>query len=506
MRCKRCGTELKKGQVFCPNCGLEIRVNDDIDLEDEYLNSVLREEHSELVEITDATADKGQNHHDVSNAERGPELLLQEQRKNAGSTESNNSGRGMEGTSNGSHSNGSGSNGGGPNGGGPYDRDPYGDGMTRARKRGLILLVIILAGTMACLLGWFHYRNLNNMSFLLQHARECYSNHEYSETISYAKRALQLDEENESALILLGKTQMELKEYKDAEATLKQAIGYYPDHLRGYRALLKLYQKWGKYNRILNLRDTVEDDGKIADLIDRYLTDQPDVSVDSGSYTDPQNVTLSCDDPLADIYYSTDGTKPTKKSTLYVPGRNNSIEISKEGTTVLQAVAYAKDGKRSRITRVVYKIHYKVPNKPTVTPAGGTFDYQTKITITADAGCTIYYVWKDADPTQKSKRYTKPLTVKTGNHVLSVIAVSQYGKKSDVVKYNFIYYPSKNSEESKDSSAESETVTGSSGTSENTNSSNSKQSSKKSKKDTGNNNEQNQNVTTGTAKKGRTNA
>lgn len=79
-------------------------------------------------------------------------------------------------------------------------------------------------------------------------------------------------------------------------------------------------------------------------------TATPKASVDSGTYTSEIKVKLSCADPSAVIYYTTDGTSPTDKSTKYT----EEITISK--TTTLKFAAYSPNNSKSVVITRKYTI------------------------------------------------------------------------------------------------------------------------------------------------------
>ena len=76
----------------------------------------------------------------------------------------------------------------------------------------------------------------------------------------------------------------------------------------------------------------------------------PTFSLAGGTYTTEQNVTLACSTSGANIYYTTDGTKPSASSTQY----QGAITIST--TTTLKAIAI-KDGISSEVAEAVYTIN-----------------------------------------------------------------------------------------------------------------------------------------------------
>ncbi|MEX1002283.1 MAG: CotH kinase family protein [Crocinitomicaceae bacterium] len=68
-----------------------------------------------------------------------------------------------------------------------------------------------------------------------------------------------------------------------------------------------------------------------------YYTAKPTMSLPAGYYNGPQTVSLATTDPLATIYYTTDGTTPTTASASY------TAPININSTTVLRAKAFSSD-------------------------------------------------------------------------------------------------------------------------------------------------------------------
>lgn len=83
----------------------------------------------------------------------------------------------------------------------------------------------------------------------------------------------------------------------------------------------------------------------------KIRTAAPKASVGGGEYTEAQSVELICSEPVAVIYYTTDGSTPTNKSKKYT----KPLTISK--TTTLKFVAYSPEKSRSRVAAEKYIIN-----------------------------------------------------------------------------------------------------------------------------------------------------
>lgn len=100
-------------------------------------------------------------------------------------------------------------------------------------------------------------------------------------------------------------------------------------------------------------------------------------SDDGGIKNDTVTVEMSCSDPNAAIYYTTDCTDPTSSSTLYT----GPITVS--STTVLRAVA-VRDGYMNSYTHTgtfLYGVSHTVPIISIVTDPDNLFDYNKGIMV-----------------------------------------------------------------------------------------------------------------------------
>ena len=146
-----------------------------------------------------------------------------------------------------------------------------------------------------------------------------------------------------------------------------------------------------------------------------------------GNFVGSKKVEISCATEGAEIYYTTDGTEPTKESEAYV----EAFDVTE--TTTVKAIAVNEAGASSVATAT----YTRVAATPEISFGDkATFEESVEVTIVAADGTTAYYTLNGKTPTENSDEYTKPLTIKA-DVTLQVIAYDEDGIASPVVKQAF---------------------------------------------------------------------
>jgi hypothetical protein len=157
--------------------------------------------------------------------------------------------------------------------------------------------------------------------------------------------------------------------------------------------------------------------------IDLNAVPTPTFSPAGSTLTSGQQVTITDTLSSANIYYTTDGTVPTKNSLVY----SGPIALTKSAT--LSAIATASGYSNSGVASAAYVIS-TTPSTPVISPAGGTFTAITPVTITdATAGASIFYTTDGSTPTSGSMPYSGAFNV-GATETVSAIAIAPGGSSS----------------------------------------------------------------------------
>ena len=132
----------------------------------------------------------------------------------------------------------------------------------------------------------------------------------------------------------------------------------------------------------------------------------PNYTPAGGTYTSAQSVTLTCATAGATIYYTTDGSTPSRTSAVY------STPIAVTGATTIKAIACTGTATSAVSTGVFY---LQCATPAFSLPAGGYGSAQTVTISTTTSGATIRYTTDGTTPTETvGTVYTGPITINAG--------------------------------------------------------------------------------------------
>lgn len=151
-----------------------------------------------------------------------------------------------------------------------------------------------------------------------------------------------------------------------------------------------------------------------------------------GTYNAAQTVTIADATAGAKIYYTTNGTTPTTRSTVYA----GPIVVS--STKRLKAIATASGYTSSAVATATYTL---VTATPAFSPAAGTYSTAQTVTLSgATPGAKIYYTTNGTTPTTASTLYSTPIPVTATTTIMAIAAATGF-TTSTVSSANYTITP-----------------------------------------------------------------
>jgi hypothetical protein len=147
---------------------------------------------------------------------------------------------------------------------------------------------------------------------------------------------------------------------------------------------------------------------------------KPVIKPGTGTFTKVQEVAITDITGGSTIYYTINGTTPTKASTKYT----KPIMVTKNET--IEAIADATGYQQSAVATAKFTIELPAV-APVFSKATNKYPGPISVAITdATKGAVIYYTVNDRPATIKSTRYTKPILV-SANETINAIAIAPGG-------------------------------------------------------------------------------
>lgn len=145
----------------------------------------------------------------------------------------------------------------------------------------------------------------------------------------------------------------------------------------------------------------------------------PEISpADGTTFTSSDTIQITNRTEGADVYYTTDGTIPSKTNGILYDG----LPIIIYDTTTIRAIAYRGKGENEEHSEVV-SATYTLDFTATITPDGGTFYEPVTVSLGAshmNENVKIYYTLNGNDPTESSEFYTGPFPISESTTVKAI--------------------------------------------------------------------------------------
>ena len=376
MKCPMCGSDIPESMLLCPDCGYEIQMVPDYNPMDDVLAKEIEDPRGRNNAARRARAAR-------ERAEKQRRAQIQRKRREA-----------------------------------KKRRDK--------QRRTLIILLLLLfalAGLTVFLIYW------NSYSGLISRGKKAYAEQNYTQAHNLLERAIGSKPSSADAYKAIYPVYLAEDDAEGAEDLLLGAVDSYPEETAMYRVLFDYYIDSKQSSKIAFILDDI--DASLRRKLGEYDTAAPKASLEEGEYDDVQQVSLTASG-AEEIYYTIDGSEPTKDSIKYT----EPIQVP-EGVMLLQAIAVNKKGVESLPASFNYTVELPIADAPAVTPSTGQYSGAQKIQIAVPEGYTAYYTLDGTEPSETSEKYSEPIDMPAGNTIFSAVLVSPDGKLSDITKRNY---------------------------------------------------------------------
>lgn len=393
MKCTKCGSEIKDGQLFCDVCGEEVRIVPDFDVTiDDKLKLSLT---GVLDDINDSVLNSNADTKEikVDDVSVTKEIVKPQSSKNK--TED----------------------------------------LTEQSKPANMkqIIAIVGAGLVAVLCISFIFYGIsryNSYDVQYEKAFEQYENGQYEDSVKTLKHVVKLNNDEAGPRLLLCDNYYELKKYDEALAVLEALMEKYPSDMNIYERLVKNYEAKGDNESISKLV-THSSDESVKYMYEDFIKPVLKITPDSGEYAESQFIELVADSE-ANIYYTIDGSDPTDASLVY-----SGPILLEDGEIAVKAICINGKGVASDIVSAEYKVEFEIPDAPVITPTAGQFTEPTEISVEVPEGLKCFYTIDGLEPTEDDILYDGPFAMYIGKHDYKFACIDEKGNTSEIVDLEY---------------------------------------------------------------------
>ncbi|MCR5733193.1 MAG: chitobiase/beta-hexosaminidase C-terminal domain-containing protein [Lachnospiraceae bacterium] len=375
MKCPKCNAEIQEGYLYCQECGEEIRMVPDYEVE---LDAIIDEGVSDVAKIV-ADGDKEETGKNPESQVTSEGRDKEEKKKNK---------------------------------------------ETRFKiaviSASSILVISLLLYAIIRFNQYFSYE------YQYQNALEYYNIGNYADSIKTAKHALELKKGDRNVSLLMADNYYALSKYDESNAILYNLLNANNEDSEVYDRILENCLATGDYSAIPELIRISPTEG-IRNKFAAYMASPPEFSDPSGEYEDDLEIWLTAG-TTGTIYYTTDGSEPDENSTVY----REPVKLS-EGEWIIKALFINDYGIRSDTVTNTYTIDYGFVTVPKLWLQSGSYVIPETVGVDYPEEYTVYYTDDGEDPTEESKVYERPLLMPMGKSEFRFVCMDDRGRKSDVI-------------------------------------------------------------------------
>ncbi len=292
-------------------------------------------------------------------------------------------------------------------------------------KKSIFSKIIVFITGLACVgllvfIGVFITRHVqnNSYSYQVEQAMQAAEKEEYDTAILYLENALTIDSSDINMKYLLADYYLKINEVENALLVLRGNInGNTEEDITTYEKIFNIYSQQGKIVEISRILSECEDE-VILERFQQYVANPPEFSITAGKYDEVMHLKLTAG-TSGTIYYTVNGGEPTVDSDEYT-----APIFLESGAYTVQAIFVNAYGLVSEVASAQYEIDVLVPPAPEISLESGTYELPELITVTVPEDCTTYYTTDGTMPTQDSLQYKEPICMPLGDSKFTFITYS----------------------------------------------------------------------------------
>lgn len=274
----------------------------------------------------------------------------------------------------------------------------------------------------------------NSYDYQLKMSQAAYDKGDYKDAVNYLEKAIKINSSDTSLKYLLSDYYCKAGLQENAVFVLQEIIlGKDENKLEAYQKLFDIYSEDGRIDEINRILSETDDE-EILLKFQQYTAQKPEFNMPEGKYTENFYLKIVAN-TNGTIYYTLDGTTPTKDSEVYT-----SPIFLENGYYTVNAYFVNSFGQSSEISTIVYDVNSSVPAKPIVNLESGSFNMPELITVETAKNYeyVIYYTTDGSEPNMESNMYVGPICMPLGKSTFSFVAISTSDEvASEIVTYNY---------------------------------------------------------------------
>ena len=389
MICPKCGNEIAEGHLYCEVCGEEIQIVPDFDLQVE-----------ESINVTLSSVG-GEVKHDADVGSVTKEIPTE---KVIEAIELN-----------------------------PRDESKP-QKLHAAHKKNIKWpLIIAISGASLVTIVLILVFTLSGSTVLKDpytEATKLYNAGQYTEAAELLRTMNEGEEKTADSALLLADCYFALNKYDECIAVLEEELKASPENTQLLKRLMEAdIAKDDKKEIARILSETQNRD--ILDAYADYIATPPLFSMESGTYTDDEQLSIVTEE-TGEIHYTLDGSTPDEASPVY-----QAPFVFDVGEHTVTAVLVNEKGMVSDPVQRTYVIERKMLDDPVLLTEGGKYTDPELIRLEKPVGAVIYYTDDGTDPTTESNVYNQPIPMPIREKTYRFIMIDGNGITSQIVEATY---------------------------------------------------------------------